>query len=700
MNSALKPVLTTSSQNPTVANQINKPMHPQGAPASYGQPSGHMTQNPYPNMNVAHNHPNAQANHFSLNVPTATPHFMGGNMGSIPPSNHPVANMSQSSTGQIYNPPKNVTYSSGYQPNLGHPPNQNTLPPVSQTLPATSPPQQNSSSQNSSNSSNSSTPTSEVSADKPQSNGTPEVKSPPKTDNQGIHVASTKDKPPTPVPSQVPQVSQAIEKPAEKPKPIPSVQEQKPSPEPAKVPEESKASTPTPTPPTTEANVSSTAASSTNTQPEPVSSSTKSVENTESSTLLSEKENKIVPVPIVTPDIKSAPQKEKTPIPQEISETNIVSEVDKDIKSKEVSEKETTSDKSASESTVAEPVQIASTTVPIKPKEQSPKKEPSPLKLATTPRTPTRKSKTPKPEESPKTPKPELKPPVQKSPTTGKAKRQRIRTQPYQSPLPEIEIITKISSSIPRSKHNDEKLIYFYKNEFLAVRNAEGGFYLCQAVQNIYKSSSKIKIRWLSQDKNDKSGEIYTPDFYDLTDFDCILTSLDLSRVDKGRYRLSPAEKERTDSILKRCLAVEKGEISTPSLSEEHPDGLDLSLYKDEEQLKKRKGTKRKGRSTSRSPKKQTPTKKSPESPKVRKVEPRTARKVEKKAANVVKKAAPVETKKATTSSSRAARGKRKSDPKRSPVMDHKKAKVLAKIGRKTAITVSATRPQSTVRSK
>lgn len=56
-----------------------------------------------------------------------------------------------------------------------------------------------------------------------------------------------------------------------------------------------------------------------------------------------------------------------------------------------------------------------------------------------------------------------------------------------------------------------------FRNEFLAVRNAEGGFYLCQAVQNIYKSSSKIKIRWLSQDKNDKSGEIYTPDFYDLT---------------------------------------------------------------------------------------------------------------------------------------------------------------------------------------
>lgn len=53
----------------------------------------------------------------------------------------------------------------------------------------------------------------------------------------------------------------------------------------------------------------------------------------------------------------------------------------------------------------------------------------------------------------------------------------------------------------------------FFRNEFLAVRNAEGSFYVCQAMQNIYKSSRRIRIRWLSQDKN--NGEIYSPDFYD-----------------------------------------------------------------------------------------------------------------------------------------------------------------------------------------
>ena len=29
-------------------------------------------------------------------------------------------------------------------------------------------------------------------------------------------------------------------------------------------------------------------------------------------------------------------------------------------------------------------------------------------------------------------------------------------------------------------KANEEKLVVFFKGEFLAVRNAEGGFYICQ----------------------------------------------------------------------------------------------------------------------------------------------------------------------------------------------------------------------------
>ncbi|CAL7940730.1 unnamed protein product [Xylocopa violacea] len=170
----------------------------------------------------------------------------------------------------------------------------------------------------------------------------------------------------------------------------------------------------------------------------------------------------------------------------------------------------------------------------------------------------------------------------------SKPKRNRIQTQPYQSPLPEIALLVKNLNKPPPSKASDDKLIVFYKNEFLAVRNAEGSFYVCQAMQNIYKSSRRIRIRWLSQDKN--NGEIYSPDFYDYIDFDCILTNLNLNKIDKNKFQLTKIELLRTENILKRAIDVEAGVSEKPRVTEEHPDGLDLSLYKDESQLKRRKG--------------------------------------------------------------------------------------------------------------
>lgn len=124
-------MLTASGpQNPPVTTQLNKQMHPQNAPTTYGQPSTHMPQSlvnlPHNNPNVAHSHPNPahQTNHYSLNVPHASQHYPSNTPSMIPASNHPVANSNQSAAGaQNYSPNKNVAYSGGYQPNLGHPPN-------------------------------------------------------------------------------------------------------------------------------------------------------------------------------------------------------------------------------------------------------------------------------------------------------------------------------------------------------------------------------------------------------------------------------------------------------------------------------------------------------------------------------------------------------------------------------------------------
>ena len=57
----------------------------------------------------------------------------------------------------------------------------------------------------------------------------------------------------------------------------------------------------------------------------------------------------------------------------------------------------------------------------------------------------------------------------------------------------------------------------------MAVRNAEGSFYICKAMQNIFLGSKNIKIQWLSNEdpvvpaKDNPDGDIFAHDFYDKT---------------------------------------------------------------------------------------------------------------------------------------------------------------------------------------
>lgn len=129
---------------------------------------------------------------------------------------------------------------------------------------------------------------------------------------------------------------------------------------------------------------------------------------------------------------------------------------------------------------------------------------------------------------------------------------------------------------------------------------------------------------------------------------------------------------------------------------------MDLSLYKEESQLQKRRGKKRKSTSALRSQSKPVSTKKSPDQPKVKKVAATTTSAVKTKAKQPVKKMttrkAPVEVKKPSTTvvsthatPSRSERAKRRQEAtgsaKTSPVVDQKKAKVLAKVARKAAVS-------------
>lgn len=116
---------------------------------------------------------------------------------------------------------------------------------------------------------------------------------------------------------------------------------------------------------------------------------------------------------------------------------------------------------------------------------------------------------------------------------------------------------------------------YSFRHEFLAVRNGEGGFYLCQTMHNVYKSSPKIRIRWLSEAeaiKTESDSRVYKLDFYDVTDFECVLTTVDLDKMDKS-FGLPLSELTRIENILKKAIDVEKGVVPRPTVTEENPDG-------------------------------------------------------------------------------------------------------------------------------
>ena len=61
-------------------------------------------------------------------------------------------------------------------------------------------------------------------------------------------------------------------------------------------------------------------------------------------------------------------------------------------------------------------------------------------------------------------------------------------------------------------------LYLYFRGEHLGVRNAEGSFYLCQTLQQIYKHSKKIRIQWLSEKpESNPKKDIYIPEYYDQT---------------------------------------------------------------------------------------------------------------------------------------------------------------------------------------
>jgi hypothetical protein len=103
-------------------------------------------------------------------------------------------------------------------------------------------------------------------------------------------------------------------------------------------------------------------------------------------------------------------------------------------------------------------------------------------------------------------------------------------------------------------------------------------------MHNVYKSSPKIRIRWLNEKNegkvNEAGGRIYCLDFYDQTDLECVLSTVELEKVESKTYELPKEEVTRIESILKKAIDVEKGILPRPSVTENNPDGCEYLRVK------------------------------------------------------------------------------------------------------------------------
>merc|ERR1712032_1428246 len=146
-------------------------------------------------------------------------------------------------------------------------------------------------------------------------------------------------------------------------------------------------------------------------------------------------------------------------------------------------------------------------------------------------------------------------------------------------------------------------------------------------MQNIFLGSKNIKIQWLSNEdpvvpaKDNPDGDIFAHDFYDKTEFETILTSVELEKT-LGRSKRMILPKE--DALAEKGKQAEprKGRRAASNISYDH-DSYDFLEDDDDEVMpapKKRKsqdsldmpdeGSKVEGEKVSSAPRVQTEKKK------------------------------------------------------------------------------------------
>ena len=118
-----------------------------------------------------------------------------------------------------------------------------------------------------------------------------------------------------------------------------------------------------------------------------------------------------------------------------------------------------------------------------------------------------------------------------------------------------------IDQQICETRNTDKPELVYRKREFLAVRNIDNGFWLCQAVRDVYRGKSRNRIQWLTCFST--NANLYQFEYHGEIEFGCILTNIHLEKLKTNRFRLADSEKECIEDILRESLAAEVNAQST-----------------------------------------------------------------------------------------------------------------------------------------
>lgn len=136
-------------------------------------------------------------------------------------------------------------------------------------------------------------------------------------------------------------------------------------------------------------------------------------------------------------------------------------------------------------------------------------------------------------------------------------KSRRSSTVPSQSPVEQHHDVS--SPEIVQRTDDQQDVIFYEKNDYLAIRNEQNTYYLCQLMENVRSNRPMIRVKWL--DTNDSGKTYYLTSQFDRIPQKSIIMPVTPNKLKTGKkgdqfFSLDDQVKDNIMDRLKRSISV------------------------------------------------------------------------------------------------------------------------------------------------